>query len=378
MNEQKVNSVDAEELSRIKECIVQGIESGIAKNNKRILAQNHIDEINQDLKETGKRIISSLCSTNVCLFGRYQSGKTVLLNELTGLKCEEGRGYKPCTTEIQFDRMLRNPGITIFDTPGSGDARFTKPGDKSAERYDVHISMIMNISMIDIAVLVVEARDVLDVDLFERNNVYLTRFASLYKIQHKAVLPLIVVITKVEDTNEEERNIMIEQFTNNFYEGLNGNIIFRTKGDPSDIEETICRLDRDHRISDTKHRSFKDLRLTTCRSFIWSSALKSFAYGLIPGLDLVFYVILTETIDIFLCAVYGRTLDYLTLGLGSVLKTFDVISRCAIIGTGFVAKALQATIVLFVVGSGAGGTLNFIGVLSSGYITWTRLSYDEI
>jgi len=115
------------------------------------------------------------------------------------------------------------------------------------------------------------------------------------------------------------------------------------------------------------------VRIKACRSLIWGSAFKAAACGLVPGLEIASYVILTETIDILLFALYNADLKTTKVASG-LLSAASLIARGSLLLFGFVSKALKVSIVLMVGGIVLSTGTNFIGVVASGYLTWYKIA----
>jgi len=85
------------------------------------------------------------------------------------------------------------------------------------------------------------------------------------------------------------------------------------------------------------------------------------------------YIILTETIDLLLCALYGYEITTITTGLPTIINMANLLGRGLFVTAGILAKILEASVFFYAVGAGISSVMNSTGVVASGYMTWYKL-----
>jgi len=86
------------------------------------------------------------------------------------------------------------------------------------------------------------------------------------------------------------------------------------------------------------------------------------------------YIILTETVDLLLCALYGRDISSITTGIPTLLNAASLVGRGIFIAGSVLSKMLEASVVFYIIGAGISSLMNSTGLVVSGYLTWARLS----
>jgi uncharacterized protein (DUF697 family) len=101
----------------------------------------------QTLSPTDEKIISLASGTApvVWLLGKVQSGKSSIIQALTGAEAAEiGEGYKPCTkTAAIFDFPQEAPVIRFLDTRGLGERGYDPSEDMAVYETKAHLLLLV-------------------------------------------------------------------------------------------------------------------------------------------------------------------------------------------------------------------------------------------
>lgn len=127
---------------------------------------------------------------NVVLFGNVGAGKTTIINKLTGSTFKATRGGFSCTRQIQQRTCEFHP-YNIYDLPG------TEPAEEKIHHLDLQAKILRSIN-IRIICLVCDLGE-------NRYDTVLQRLSKLKILFNHHLENVIVVITKCEKENEEDK-----------------------------------------------------------------------------------------------------------------------------------------------------------------------------
>jgi GTP-binding protein EngB required for normal cell division len=271
----------------------KGKQLALLHNIGRSLAPHLIEMLNQDVQECILRLKMLTGSINVLLCGRYQSGKSTLFNLLTDQSREIGRGGIPCSLDAAFYLHKSIPKLIIHDIPGSGDE----------EVGEEKLLELLNQTLADIVVLVVDVLRALDITIRQHNK----KVVEQISIQRKSKPKIVIVLTKVEDflEDEEGENDLHEIETKLVADFPTATFII--KQNKTDIGDLNAYLVQEVAFNEAKLNSQKFVRRKMCNYLIFENVAKLPTYASIE--ELPSSLIITETINILLCALYGTQLS---------------------------------------------------------------------
>jgi hypothetical protein len=256
------------------------------------------------------------------------------------------------------------PNVMVHDIPGSGDE----------DLKDEQIQEMISSCLVDIIALVVDTQRAMDTAIRKHNREFVQQIREIYKKQTTLDLTVFIILTKTEDfledeEGQEELGSMETKLKGDFPETF---FIRKTsKTDTSEFNGILANLSQG--IMQERFEATQLIRNRVCHSIIWRNAGKAAAYALLPGLDMAFYIILTDTVDILLCALYGKDIMSIRTGIPAVINLLSLAGRGIFVAASILAKVLEVSVIFYAVGAGVSSTANMIGVVTSGYITWHRL-----
>jgi hypothetical protein len=220
-------------------------------------------------------------------------------------------------------------------------------------------------------IFVVDIHRAMDSTIQKEHKKIVSNMSEIYKKQTGNDLVLGLVLTKVEELDKDDFKHIERSLRENMPSAKL--IIKKNIDDLSELNNFI--MDEFHETGNLSKRinSVVNIRNHCCHNIIWRNAGKVALYSVVPVLDIAMYIILTETVDLLLCALYGLNELELSDGTPLALTALSVAGRGIFLSATILSKVLDASVIFYVVGTAISAAVNSTGVLVSGYLTWSRI-----